>query len=175
MKDKVLLIDIFAGLTANNEAVVEQVKAIKREVDSYELISSPGLALNLAKGDWVKNMPASSPAKITKRGGRVCIHIYFNGDQRFSDEEIVNIDVGLMKISASMDGLNLHGGSFSIPAIVGFTAIETYFNQLEKDMHGVWYYANIYQGDGITPLNWWLDYGVDDVPLRNAIWSSELH
>nr|WP_232461863.1 DUF4265 domain-containing protein [Burkholderia ubonensis] len=42
---------------------------------SYELLSSPGLTLNLAKGDRVRIDDTERPAAVLTRGGNFCIQI----------------------------------------------------------------------------------------------------
>ena len=46
-----------------------------RQIDEhvYELLASPGLTLNLARGDIVSIADPLAPAEVLKRGGNFCI------------------------------------------------------------------------------------------------------
>ena len=47
---------------------------------------------------------------------------------------------------------------FTLPVDATFPAIERIFNQFVHDHPGSeWLYANVYDNDGVTPLEWWTD------------------
>jgi hypothetical protein len=45
---------------------------------------------------------------------------------------------------------------FTIPVSVGFPEVERVLNDFVGQHSGTeWYFANVYDEDGVTPLNWW--------------------
>ena len=53
---------------------------------------------------------------------------------------------------------------YTIHVSIGFKTIESMLDETCKDYtEVVWYYGNIYDPeDGITPLEWWLDFDCQD-------------
>ncbi|WP_371919567.1 DUF4265 domain-containing protein [Pseudomonas sp. SWI44] len=75
-KENVCLIKVFVS---DRGPVYEELPAIHKGEFTYKLLSSPGLALNLAKGDLIDIKDTNSPAVVVKRGGNFCINIYAGG------------------------------------------------------------------------------------------------
>jgi hypothetical protein len=73
-KQSPLLIEVYAA--DDDGPVFEELPVRRIDQDTYELLSSPGLALNLARGDVVSIKNKNTPAEVLKRGGNFCIHIY---------------------------------------------------------------------------------------------------
>ena len=61
-------IEVYAGPSGTGP-VFEKLHARKVGEDTYELLSSPGLTLNLAMGDIVSIKNKEKPAEVLKRGG----------------------------------------------------------------------------------------------------------
>jgi hypothetical protein len=76
MEDKQSPVLISVYMADDDGAVREELLARKIGEDTYELLSSPGLAQNLARGDIVSIKDKNAPAEVLKRGGNFCIQIY---------------------------------------------------------------------------------------------------
>lgn len=139
--------------------VHEQLPALQKGPDVYELLASPGLALNLARGDLIRIEDANAPAVVVERSGNFCINLYAQAleqDRIFALEREVN-----RELCGTLDGLRKGNMAFSVPASNGMTKIALVFDAF-KDATGVeWYYSNIYKNlDDIedeTLLDWWVD------------------
>lgn len=79
MSEGITLIRVFAGTASDGNAVCEELPARKIDEDVYELLASPGLALNLAKGDVTHIGSPATPATVLKRGGNFCVQVYSDG------------------------------------------------------------------------------------------------
>ncbi|MDR1911939.1 MAG: DUF4265 domain-containing protein [Helicobacteraceae bacterium] len=148
---------VYAGKKSGGEAVFEKIPATRIAKNVYKLTSSPGLALNLAKGDLIKIYEGERSAKVLKRGGLFCVHIY----EEYIDEKIIErLEKGVKdELRGSLDGVCGGALSFSIPAIVGMEKINKFFNQFKSETGIDWYYTNIYKNlDDLTDdtlLDWW--------------------
>ncbi|WP_174975213.1 DUF4265 domain-containing protein [Burkholderia contaminans] len=149
------LIEIFVGLASNGEVVREELPARKLDENIYELLASPGLALHVANGDIIKIASPSVPVEIVRRGRNVCVQIF--AESNLSSDERRQIDEDFRSaLLGSVDGETAKNMCFSVPARIGFPAIERFFNELsDRCKHINWYFGNVYADDGITPLNWW--------------------
>ncbi|WP_206445462.1 DUF4265 domain-containing protein [Burkholderia gladioli] len=76
MSEGISLIRVFAGAASDVSAVCEELPARKIDEDVYELLASPGLALNLAKGDVIHIGSPATPVTVLKRGGSFCVQAY---------------------------------------------------------------------------------------------------
>lgn len=46
---------------------------------------------------------------------------------------------------------------FSIPVSAGFAQVEAIFGRLRREHpEAAWYFGNVYDTDGVTPLGWWI-------------------
>ncbi|MCA5931622.1 DUF4265 domain-containing protein [Pectobacterium versatile] len=62
---------------ADNDGSTFEVLPVREiEKDTYELLSSPSLALNLARGDIFRIQDKHAHPEVLQRGGNFCIHIY---------------------------------------------------------------------------------------------------
>jgi hypothetical protein len=159
MDDKeVFLIHVYAGKN-NSGPVFEEVPARKIENDTYELLSTPGLALNLARGDiveWHDRQPM--PAKVLKRGGNFCIQIYADA---IDDEILKSLEKTVQEdLQGSLDGVFGGNLSLAVPASNGVDRVNNFFDQFTKKTGIQWYYGNIYKNfenpDDETLLDWWM-------------------
>ncbi|NIF19974.1 DUF4265 domain-containing protein [Pantoea sp. Cy-639] len=155
-KDRVSLIKVFVS---DRGPVYEELPAIKKGDDIYELLSSPGLALNLARGDLISIKNLNSPALVLKRGGNFCINIYAEGLESGKLKKLEK-DVNDL-LSGTLDGLRGGNLAFSVPSKSGISNIQALFNKFKEETGVDWYYSNIYKNfenlDDDTLLNWWVD------------------
>jgi hypothetical protein len=155
------LVEIFAGRATTGEPVREELPARAIGDGTYELLASPSVASNVAKGDVIRVSPLDGSAEIVCRGGNVCRQVF--AQQHLTIDEHQAIEVAFHKVlTGSVDGESDKSMCFSIPVHAGFSAIEHFFNDLATRYSGlVWSYGNVYADDTATPLNWWVDSGKD--------------
>lgn len=139
--------------------VYEELPALRKGEHVYELLSSPGLALNLARGDLINIEDPDSPAVVIKRGGNFCINLYaehIDADTISRLEAEVNNSLG-----GTLDGVYRGNLAFSVPARSGREKIREVFNKFKEETGIEWYYSNVYKNfndlDDDTLLDWWLD------------------
>ncbi|WP_083294614.1 DUF4265 domain-containing protein [Burkholderia plantarii] len=150
------LIEIFAGRTTAGEPVREELPAQAIGDGTYELLASPGVASNIAKGDVIRVLDASGSIEIIRRGGNVCVQTYFSPYLESKDRQEIEANF-LTRLTGSVDGESDRNMCFSIPVGIGFSAIGNFFNNLTNKYSQVsWSYGNVYGEDGVTPLNWWI-------------------
>ncbi len=155
-KQSFVLIEVYAA--DDDGPVFEEVPARQIDQDTYELLSSPGLALNLARGDIVSIKNKNAPADVLKRGGNFCIQIYAD-DIPPEDISTLENDV-IHELNGTLDGVFEGNLSLAVPAKNGMDKINAFFDRFRERTGIQWYYANIYRNfddDDETLLNWWLD------------------
>ena len=139
----------------------ESVPALRLDDGSWELLSSPLYATEIASGDVIKVLDKNSGSyEIIKRGGNVCIHFYLGEPHINSESETAKAKSSVAlklsqldgRIDASVSGLL----SCTIPVNAGFNAIELVFNELTKSFLGSqWQFTNVYNSTTGEPLMWW--------------------
>ena len=153
-----------AGINANGEPVFESlnVEFIADTPQHFRLMESPLLTRNLAAGDVMRVInPDRAEYELLNRSGNICIRL-------FGCEELIEIEQRLTseleKIGGNLDLQTARGLVYTIHVSVGFKTIEALLNETCKDYpEVVWYYGNIYDAeDGVTPLEWWLDFDSQD-------------
>lgn len=150
------VIELFAGIGANGQPIVEKLPV--RELDSGELqlVQSPAFAKGLASGDVLKCSSTTREFEIVQRSGNLSVRVFSKNDiTQLADALIADIE----KLGGELDLETPRMLVFSIHVSCGFTAIENIFNQhVGQDGLSAWMYGNVYDPtDGTTPLNWWLD------------------
>jgi hypothetical protein len=151
-------IKVFAG-SHSDGPVYEELPARHRGATTYELLSSPGLALNMARGDVISIENKNTHAVVLERGGNFCIHIYADS---ISAVDIAELEGDVRReLGGTLDGVFEGNLSLAVPASNGMNKINEVFDRF-RDRTGIqWYYANIYQNldddDDETLLNWWLE------------------
>ncbi|HEX8611708.1 MAG TPA: DUF4265 domain-containing protein [Telluria sp.] len=137
--------------------VFELLPAVDLGGNMYELLASPGLALNLAKGDIIDITEMNKPAKVVRRGGNFCIQIYADD---VSNDDIDQLDREISThLHGSVDGR--YGGSIaiSVRASVGMEKIDEVLDPFSTKTGHAWYYCNIYKNfedlEDDTLLDWW--------------------
>jgi hypothetical protein len=85
-----------------------------------------------------------------------------SGDPVFEEVLVDRLDSGTYRVVAtpglggSLDGRADNLTVYTIPVSAGFTQVERVFNDLLSRHTDVeWYFGNVYDADGVTPLNWW--------------------
>jgi hypothetical protein len=155
---KWVAIKVFVA-TRNDSPIFEELPAYQLSDNAYELLASPGLALNLAKGDIVEIIDREKPARVLKRGGNFCINIY-------TDEasEAILADLGLevqQQLHGTLDGRFSGSLALSVPASVGIHKINEFFDAFRQKTGWEWYFSNIYANfadpEDETLLDWWVD------------------
>jgi hypothetical protein len=150
---------IHVYVTDDDGPFFEELPARKIDQDSYELLSSPGLALNLARGDIVSIKDREAPAVVLKRGGNFCIQIYADS---IPQEELALLENGVVhELGGTLDGVFEGNLSFAVPARNGMEKINNFFDKFRDRTEIQWYYANIYKNladdEDETLLDWWLE------------------
>lgn len=151
-------IEVYAGPSSTGP-VFEKLHARKVGEDTYELLSSPGLTLNLAMGDIVSIKNKEKPAEVLKRGGNFCIQIY---SDYMPQEYVAELDLEVRsELGGILDGRYMGNLSLTVPSKNGMEKISRFFNKFSDKTGIQWYYANIYKNlendDDETLLYWWLD------------------
>lgn len=157
-KDHKVLIHVYAG-EDDSEPIFEELPARRIDEDTYELLSSPGLALNLARGDIVSIRNKNTHAEVLSRGGNFCVQIYEDEDIPQGILSRLEREVAA-ELGGTLDGINGGNLSLTIPSKNGMDRIRDVFDRF-RDQTGIqWYYANIYRNlddhDDETLLDWWL-------------------
>ncbi|MCG8296308.1 DUF4265 domain-containing protein [Pseudomonas entomophila] len=157
--EKVEAFSVIKVFVSARGPVYEELPALWKGEGVYELLSSPGLALNLAKGDLISIEDPNAPAVVIKRGGNFCINLYadhIDADTLSTLESQVNV-----LLNGTLDGVYRGNLAFSVPARSGKENIREVFNRFKEATGIEWYYSNIYKNysdlDDETLLNWWLD------------------
>jgi hypothetical protein len=150
-------VKIYAG-KSGEDSVFEELPVIEINPNKFQLLSSPGLALNLAKGDIFEFRSTTEPVHVISRGGNFCVQIYSeNLDEK--QIESLSIDVS-QKLNGQLDGVFFGNLTFSVPALTGVDKINAVFDKFTKKSQVQWYYSNIYKNfdnpEDEELLNWWL-------------------
>jgi hypothetical protein len=148
-------VTLVVGRDRAGEAVREQVPASQVHGRRYRLLASPALGLDVAAGDLI-DLADDGAYSVVERGGNVCVQVYYRGSDLEGrvDAELVP---AVIAAGGWLDGRIPDGVSaFTIPASVGFPAIERLMNAFVARAAGAeWSYGNVYADDGVTPLGWW--------------------
>jgi len=128
MAANVELIKVYAG-KGKNGYVYEELLVKQQAKNCYKVLKSPGLALNIAKGDVLKISNGAVPAEVVSRGGNFCIQIYSCTD----NIDIEQMDNDVRKcLGGTLDGVRDGNLSFSVPAKNGFNKTNEYFDAIGK-------------------------------------------
>lgn len=148
------VIELFAGLDANGQAVIERMPVkISEEDDSCQLVKSPAFVKGIASGDTIKLRPGSQDFELIKRSGNLCIRVLSRGEIGSLAESLAP---ELEKLGGELDTETERMLVFSIHVSCGFQAIEALLNKHVDGQSSIWLYGNVYDPkDGETPLNWW--------------------
>ena len=150
------VIELFAGIGANGQPMVEQLQVRELEDGNLQLVQSPAFAKGLAAGDVVKMLPQTREFDLVQRSGNLSIRVFSRGDINALSDAITP---ELEKLGGELERETPRLLSYAIHVSCGFEAIEDILNRyVGQDGQSAWVYGNVYDpNDGTTPLNWWLD------------------
>lgn len=157
INQKPILIEVFVAMR-NGSQVFEQLPAHRLSENTFELLSSPGLALNMARGDVIAiENPHEAPV-VLRRGGNFCIQLYADA---LAPEAIAQLENDVVAtLGGTLDGIDVGNLSLSIPAYVGMASIDRLLTAFTEKTGVQYYYCNVYKNlddlDDETLLNWWL-------------------
>jgi hypothetical protein len=139
------------GSTAREEIPVERTGTA---AGRYRALTTPGLAQGFAADDVVE-VDDEGIVTVVERAGNVGVQ--FLAAQHDHKAVIALVDEA-ERLGGWLDASTRSVVAISIPARAGFSVIEALAHgYLERAGAGVeWFYANVYQEDGETPLGWWL-------------------
>lgn len=150
------VIELFAGMDASGQPIVEKLQVRELEDGTLQLVQSPAFAKGLASGDTLRMLSKTREFDLVKRSGNLSIRVFSRGDiQQLSDE----LTPELEKLGGELERETPRMLGYSIHVSCGFDAIETILNRyVGQDGQSQWMYGNVYDPqDGATPLNWWQD------------------
>lgn len=139
IKDREEIISVFAGKNQHCN-VYEELPAKKESEETYLLLTSPGLALCLAKGDLVHL--DGGHHKLVKHGGNFCIQMYAPHVDPQSLERITSL---LQLIAGTLDGQGNGASAFTVPTSAGLSATNETFDKIREFLGSEYYYCNIYK------------------------------
>jgi hypothetical protein len=155
-KQRFVLLQLQAGKDSKGQQVLEQLKARVLEKESdFEILQTPLLVRNLAKGDVIAIWPHSQDAyTLIQRSGNLAIRVF---SKTSLDKLELLLTPEVEKLDGSPDLKTPRALSYSLHVNLGFAVIEALFdNVMASFADTVWYYGNVYDPqDGLTPLNWW--------------------
>lgn len=154
-----------AGRKSSGEPVIERVLADRLSDGSYQVAATPAFVLGIAAGDRLK--VDGNSYTIVERGRNIAVQVYTAS----APLEAVRDLVTLMErqVGARLDSEVADLRVFTVPIGATFAAVEAIVNEFAKQHRGSeWYYANVYEDDGVTPLNWWEDTDAGQYGPRNG-------
>lgn len=149
-----------AGLGPDGDPVFETIQAeyLEDESQRVRLLRSPLFARNLASGDTVKLInPSIAEYELERRSGNLCIRVFRKEGIEEVDEFLSPL---LEKIGGARDLVTERAIVYSVHVSLGFKTIEDLLERATSTFpETVWYYGNVYDPeDGVTPLQWWLEF-----------------
>jgi len=150
------VIELFAGLGANGQPIVEKLQVRELENGHLQLVQSPAFVKGLASGDVIRCDVPNQEFKIVQHSGNLSVRVF----SRDAIEVLGDLLTPEMeKLGGELDMETPRMLVYSIHVSCGFSVIEDLLNQfIGKDGRSAWMYGNVYDPiDGQTPLNWWQD------------------
>lgn len=144
--------------TQRDTASFEAVPAKRISKGVYRLLASPGFAPDVAAEDVVQ-VTRDGELRIIRRGGNVCIQVFF---KECSNEIFESVNSSVLQLGGYLDGgMEQESGALlilTVPIGAGFPSIELAMQEIAELPHfDCWMYGNVYESDGVTPLNWWIE------------------
>jgi hypothetical protein len=140
-----------AGTKSSGEPMHEEVLVESLGQDRYRVAATPGLVLGIAAGDEIRS-PGDGRFSVTSRGGNIAVQVYADPDV---GADVRPLTRALERLGGRLDGHEKNLWVFTVPSEAGFPAIEEALNAFQADNPGLeWYYGNVYDTDGETPLGW---------------------
>lgn len=153
-----------AGIDSNGEPVFEslELELVEDNPQHARLMKSPVLTRNLAAGDTVKLInPDTAEYELVARSGNLALRVFGRDDLEKLEESLTP---QIEKLGGALDTQTDRALVYSIHVSIGFNTIEEIFDVCcEEYPETVWYYGNVYDPeDGVTPLEWWLEFDRQD-------------
>ena len=148
------VIELFAGLGAKGQPIVEKLQVRELDDGSMQLVQSPAFVKGLAGGDVIRCDVPNQEFEIIKRSGNLNIRVFSRTD---IEPLLEALTPSLEKLGGELDLETPRMLVYTIHVSCGFSAIEAILNRYEGlDGQSAWMYGNVYDPvDGQTPLNWW--------------------
>jgi len=150
------VIELFAGLGANGQPIVEKMHVRELDNGHMQLVKSPAFIKGLASGDVIRCDVPNQEFEIVQRSGNLSVRVFSRDDiSLLADALTAEIE----KLGGDLDLETPRMLVYSLHVSCGFSVIEDLLNQfVGKDGRSTWMYGNVYDPvDGQTPLNWWQD------------------
>ena len=150
------VIELFAGLGAKGQPIVEKLQVRELENGQLQLVQSPAFVKGLASGDVIRCDSPNQEFEIVQHSGNLSIRVFSRDDINVVAEALTP---ELEKLGGELDVETPRMLVYSIHVSCGFNTIETILNRyVGHDGSGAWMYGNVYDPvDGETLLNWWQD------------------
>jgi Domain of unknown function (DUF4265) len=148
------VIELFAGMGAKGNPIVEKLRVRELDNGHLQLVQSPAFVKGLASGDVIRCDSPTQEFEIVQRSGNLSLRIFSRGDITPLLEALTP---ELEKLGGELDIETPRVLVYSIHVSCGFSVIENILNRyVTKDANSSWMYGNVYDPiDGHTPLNWW--------------------
>ena len=139
----------WAAEKTSGERVDEEVLVEEVGEGRWRLIASPGLAQGIAADDVIE-LDEAGRAWPVSRGGNLAIHIFAPAEH--GDDLLPRMSA----LGGRRDGQTPSLTVYTVPVTAGFPAVEAILTDFVRSHPSAeWYYGNVYDDDGVTPLLWW--------------------
>jgi Domain of unknown function (DUF4265) len=142
------LVCVEAESTAREEVPVEMLGNGRVRV-----LATPGLAQGFAADDVIELDDGGAIVSV-ERAGNIGVQLLAPQHER---SHVLDLAHEVEDLGGWLDGVVLRVVALTLPVSVGFPAIESLIaNHVRRVGDGLeWFYSNVYDIDGNTPLNWW--------------------
>jgi hypothetical protein len=144
---------------SGDNPVFEILPAEEIAPNHFRITASPGFASGVASGDEIELYATEKGYRILRRSGNICVQLFLADFVTEKDSFILEL---ITSIGGWLDGgtsVNRKSGRLliiTIPVAVGFKKIEGVMSEIKSNCNvDSWMYGNVYDADGMTPLNWW--------------------
>ncbi len=150
------VIELFAGLGAKGQPIVEKLQVRELDNGQLQLVQSPAFVKGLAGGDVIRCDSPNQEFEIVQRSGNLSVRV-FSRDDIAPLLEALTPDIE--KLGGELDVETSRMLVYSIHVSCGFSTIEAILDQhVGRDGKSSWMYGNVYDPtDGQTLLHWWHD------------------
>jgi hypothetical protein len=150
------VIELFAGMGAKGQPMVEKLQVRELDTGALQLVQSPAFVKGLASGDVIRCDVPKQEFEIVQRSGNLSVRVFSRDDITAVTDALTP---ELEKLGGELDVETPRMLVYSIHVSCGFGTIEAILNEhVGRDGKSMWMYGNVYDPvDGETPLNWWQD------------------
>ncbi len=140
---------IWAADKSSGERVDEEILVEPAGNDTWRLLTSPGLAQGMASGDVIE-VDQARRARPVVRGGNLAVHVLA------PPEHAEDLLPQMRRLGGVRDGQTAELTVYTVPVSAGFPAVERVLEDfVRRHPDAEWYYGNVDDTDGVTPLLWW--------------------